>query len=68
MPVTQQLLFFLSVKKDGHARTCPHKHSHKSMPASVQTHTDTRGPPVDLIEEIRCYPITSQAISAYIQK
>lgn len=37
------------------------------MQASVQAHT-AGGPPVDLIEEIRCYPITSQAISAYIQK
>lgn len=35
--------------------------------ATTQTHIVNR-PLLDLIEGIRCYPITSQAISAYIQK
>lgn len=40
-----------------------HTHTH------TDAHPHTVGSPlVDLIEEIRCYPVTAQPISAYIQK
>lgn len=50
-------------------RTNCHTQTHTQTHASWYTQTHKVGSPLmDLIEEIRCYPVISQPISAYIQK